>query len=47
MFALLAFLCFLADLLGLSIGIPLVTLGLLFIAAHLMFGVPLVFWRSK
>jgi hypothetical protein len=48
MLALLALLCFVLALFDVSLGdINLVTLGLAFIAAHLMFGVPLVFWRSK
>jgi hypothetical protein len=48
MLALLALLCFILALFDVSLGdINLVTLGLAFVAAHLMFGVPLVFWRSK
>jgi hypothetical protein len=46
MLALLALLCFVLALFDVMIGsIDLVVLGLAFIAAHLMFGVPLVFWR--
>jgi hypothetical protein len=45
MFALLAFLCFLLALLGLSVGIDLVILGLAFVALHLMLGVSLTPWR--
>lgn len=46
MFALIAFVCFLAELLSVDIGVPLVTLGLMFIALHLVLGVPVVFWRK-
>jgi hypothetical protein len=49
MLALLAALCFLADLLGLSLGdVELTVLGWLFVALHLAFGAgaPLVFWRK-
>jgi hypothetical protein len=46
--ALLAALCFLAELLGLKLGsVDLVVLGLFFVALHLAIGIgaPLVFWR--
>lgn len=46
MFALLAFLCFVAALLDLSVGVDMVVLGLMFVALHLLLGVPLVFWRK-
>lgn len=38
MFAILAGICFLLVLLKVSVGVDLVVLGLLFIAAHLAFG---------
>lgn len=44
MFALLAFVCFLLALLGVSVGIDLVTLGLMFIALAMLLGTwPLTF----
>lgn len=46
MFALLALLCFVLALFNVTIGtIDLVVLGLVFIAAHLLFGITLTPWR--
>lgn len=46
MFALLALICFILALFGASTGIDLVVLGLVFVAAHLLFGAwPLGGWN--
>ena len=47
MFAVLALLCFVLALFNASLGeINFVELGLAFIAAHLAFGLGLMFWRK-
>jgi hypothetical protein len=46
MLAVLALICFVLALFDVALGsIDPVVLGFCFVAAHLMFGVPLVFWR--
>jgi hypothetical protein len=48
MLALLALLCFVIAQFESALGsVDLLLLGLAFVAAHLLFGLPLVFWRSK
>jgi hypothetical protein len=48
MLAVLALLCFVLALFNAELGdVNFVELGLAFVAAHLAFGVPLVFWRRN
>lgn len=45
MFALLALICFVLALFGVTIAVDLVVLGFVFIAAHLLLGLSLTPWR--
>lgn len=47
MFAVAALVCFLLSLFGAHVGVNLVTLGLAFIAAHLIWAGPAVPWITR